>query len=99
MGSIEPTRQPTPINSDDDDSMSGDQKRMAGLGKEMARKGSKKPVPEAKASKPTKGQESPETKVSHPMQTRRQAASRAGGLRGVVGSGQMDTCVAQGNPS
>jgi hypothetical protein len=26
-------------------------------------------------------------------------ASRAGGLRGVAGSGQTDTCVAQGNPS
>jgi hypothetical protein len=46
------------------------------------------PVPEAKASKPVTGQESPETKVSKPMQTRRQAkeASGAGGLRGVVGS-------------
>jgi hypothetical protein len=45
------------------------------------------PIPEAKASTPRKGQESPETKVSHPMQTRGQEASGAGGLRGVVGSG------------
>jgi hypothetical protein len=57
-----------------------------------------KPVSEAKASKPVKGQESPETKVSHPMETR-QHASRAGGLRSGGGSGQTDTCVAQGNPS
>jgi hypothetical protein len=55
----------------------------------------------AKAPPPTKGQESPETKVSHPMETRRQAkeASRAGGLRSGGGSGQTDMCVAQGNPS
>jgi hypothetical protein len=42
----------------------------------------------ASAGQPkAKGQESPETKVSHPMETR-QRASRAGSLRGVVGSGQ-----------
>jgi hypothetical protein len=52
----------------------------------------------AKAPPPTKGQESPETKVSTPMVTRNQA-SRAGGLRPGGGSGQTDTCVAQGNPS
>jgi hypothetical protein len=33
------------------------------------------------------------------METRRQAASRAGGLRSGGGSGSTDTCVAQGNPS
>jgi hypothetical protein len=43
------------------------------------------------------GFESPETKVSKPMETRRRAASRAGGLRSVGGSGQMGTCVASGN--
>jgi hypothetical protein len=47
---------------------------------------------------PVKGQESPEAKASHPMETRRQA-SRAGGSRPGGGSGQKDTCVAQGNPS
>jgi hypothetical protein len=57
-----------------------------------------KPAPEAKASKPRKGQESPGTKVPKPIQTR-QAASTAGGLRSGGGSGQTDTCVAQGNPS
>jgi hypothetical protein len=68
---------------------------------------------EAKTSTRKKGQESPETKVSTPMQTRRQAArqqssqrvnqddgSRAGGFRpGVGGSGQTDTCVASSHPS
>jgi hypothetical protein len=57
------------------------------------------PISEAKASKPVKGQESPETKVSKPMETRRRTASRAGGLRSGGGSGKTDTCVAQGNPS
>jgi hypothetical protein len=57
-----------------------------------------KPVPEARASKPVKGQESPEAKASKPMKTRRQAASRAGGLRSVGGSGLTGTCVASGNP-
>jgi hypothetical protein len=99
MGSIESTRQPTPINSDDDDSRSEDQKRMADLGKKMARRGAKKPVPEEKASKPTEGRESPETKVSKPMETRRQAASRAGGLRGVVGSGSTGYACDKSSPS
>jgi hypothetical protein len=57
----------------------------------------------AKASPPTKGhpkgQESPEAKASHPMAKRTRSASRAGGLRSEGGSGQTDTCVAQGNPS
>jgi hypothetical protein len=51
----------------------------------------KKPTEEAQASKPM---------VDHqPMVTRRQAASRAGGLRSGGGSGQTDTRVASGNPS
>jgi hypothetical protein len=37
--------------------------------------------------------------AEHPMATRSQEVSRAGGLRPVVGSGQTDTCVANGNPS
>jgi hypothetical protein len=56
----------------------------------------------AKAPTPTKGQakgqESPETKVSTPMETRGQAktkACRAGGMRDVAGSGQMETGVLQ----
>jgi hypothetical protein len=54
-----------------------------------------------KAPTRRKGQESPETKVSPPMETRaRKKASGAGGLRGVAGSGSNgDTCVATGNPS
>jgi hypothetical protein len=106
----------TPVNSDDE-GMSGDQRSMANLGKKMASRGVKtspprcpsapetkapKPVPEAKALKPTKGQESPETKVSKPMETRAKTkeASRAGGLRGVVGSGPNgDTRVSRGNPA
>jgi hypothetical protein len=36
--------------------------------------------------------------ASHPKRTRQQA-SRAGSLRGVGGSGQTDTRVANGNPS
>jgi hypothetical protein len=47
------------------------------------------------------GQESPETKVSPPMQTRAQAkqASGAGGLRGVVGSGQTGYVCGKSSPS
>jgi hypothetical protein len=67
------------------------------LGKKISKKSSKKPVPEAKASTPRKGQESPETKVSTPMVTR-QRASGAGSLRSGGASGQTGTCVAQGNP-
>jgi hypothetical protein len=56
-----------------------------------------KPVPEAKASTPRKGQESPEAKASHPMATRK-TASGVGSLRSGGGSGQTATCVASGNP-
>jgi hypothetical protein len=99
----EPTRQPTlltsPVNSDDE-WMSEDQRRKVELAKKMAQRGAPKPkpVPDAKASTPRKGQESPETQVSKPMETRRQAASRAGGLRPGGGSGQTGTRVAKGNP-
>jgi hypothetical protein len=57
-----------------------------------------KPVPVAKASKPVKGQESPEARASKPMETRGRTASRAGSLRSVGGSWQTGTCVASGNP-
>jgi hypothetical protein len=82
-------RKSTPVNSDNEDQedMTEDQKRHLKHGK---RKGSKGP---RAVTQPTREQES-----SHPMGTRRQA-SRAGGLRPVGGSGQTDTCVAQGNPS
>jgi hypothetical protein len=61
----------------------------------------------AKAPTPTKGkakgQESPETKVSTPMRTRSQAkqedASRAGGLRGVAGSGQIEAVCGSSSPA
>jgi hypothetical protein len=36
--------------------------------------------------------------ATHPMTTRSNA-SRAGGLRGVGGSGEKDTCGAKGTPS
>jgi hypothetical protein len=52
----------------------------------------------AKAPPPMKGQESPETKVSKPVPDE-SSARRAGSLRPGGGSGQTDTCVAQGNPS
>jgi hypothetical protein len=104
---IEKPRQPTPVSSDTEDQgmMTEDQKRCARSGKKKTASAfqkapaAQKPVPEAKASKPGTGQESPETKVPKPMETRRQAASRAGGLRPGGGSGQTDTCVASGNPS
>jgi hypothetical protein len=35
----------------------------------------------------------------HPMVNRAKSGCRAGGIRGVAGSGQTDTCVASGNPS
>jgi hypothetical protein len=96
----EPARQPTlltsPVNFDDE-GMSEDQRWMANLGKKMAKKGAKKPVLEAKASAPRKGQESPETKVSTPIVTR-QRASGAGGLGSGGVSGQTGTCVASGSP-
>jgi hypothetical protein len=94
-------RKPTPVSSDteDQEEMTEDQKRWARTGKKKATTASRNPVPEAKASNPVKGQESPETKVSKPMETRAKTASRAGGLRPGGGSGQTDTCVAQGNPS
>jgi hypothetical protein len=92
--------------------MSEDQRRALNLGKKMARRATPKKAAaplQAPADQPTgvkapppkgKGQESPEAKVSHPMVTRTRKASRAGGLRGVVGSGSNeDTCVASGNPS
>jgi hypothetical protein len=57
----------------------------------------------AKAPTPTKGQakgqESPETEVSHPMETGKRTASRAGGSGSGGGSGKTDTSVSRGNPS
>jgi hypothetical protein len=87
-----PARQPTRVTSDTEDheEMTKDQKRLARLGKKKAAASQRAP-----AGSPTK-----EPKASHPMATRTQEANRAGGLRGVVGSGSNgDTCVAQGNPS
>jgi hypothetical protein len=84
--------QSTPLTSPpkpDDRGKSADQRRQA----------APKPVPGAKAPKPTKGQESPGTKVPKPMETRGKSASRAGSLRSGGGSGQTDTHVSQGNPS
>jgi hypothetical protein len=79
----EPTHQPTPVNSDTED-----QEYMTEDQKRCAKIGKKTSI------QPIKGQETPK-----PMETRRQAARRAGGLRSVGGSGQTDTSVAQGNHS
>jgi hypothetical protein len=97
------SRTPTPVASDteDQDEMSEDQKRLARHGKKKAASAQREPADRpkgAKAPPPTKGQESPVAKATHPMQTRKRA-SGAGGLRPGGGSGQTDTCVAQGNPS
>jgi hypothetical protein len=84
-------RIPTPVNSDDEGNLSEDQKRHLATAKKMSKRSTAqstsrlKPVTEAQAAQP--------------METRRQAASRAGGLRPGGGSGQTGTCVAQGNPS
>jgi hypothetical protein len=100
----EPKRQPTPLTSpanSDDEGVSEDQRRMANKAKRMAQKGTpkgtaqgtgrKNPTEEAKASHPMVDH--------HPVVTRRQEASRAGGLRSGGGSGKTDTRVASGNPS
>jgi hypothetical protein len=96
-----PTPLTTPVNSDDE-GMSEDQRRMVNLGKRMSQKGTKKSTPKTGqvpvGKRLTEGQESPVAKATHPMSTRGKA-SGAGGLRGVVGSGQTDTCVASGHPS
>jgi hypothetical protein len=98
----EPERKPTPLTSpanSEDEGMSEDQRRQIEEAKRMAQRGVKKPVPEAKAPKPTKGQESPVAKATHPMSTRAQEASRAGGLRGVVGSGQTGYVCDKSSPA
>jgi hypothetical protein len=61
---------------------------------------SRKPTKKAAASQKAPAVQKPvlEAKASNPMETRRQAASRAGGLRSVGSSGQAGTCVASGNP-
>jgi hypothetical protein len=92
-------RNESPTGANRNEGMSEDQRRQIEKAKKMSRKSVPKPVPEAKASKPTKGQESPETKVSHPMVTRGKEVSRAGGLRPGSGSGQTDTRATKGRPS
>jgi hypothetical protein len=99
-----PPRAPTPvIVPADPPSPKGKRSTLKAAASQKAPAG--KPTEGAKAPKPVKGQESPETKVSKPrvdhsrMVTRAQEASRAGSLRSGGGSGQTDTCVAKGNPS
>jgi hypothetical protein len=84
-------RHPTPVSSDteDHDEMMEDQKRLARVGKKKAAASQRAP-----AGFPTQ-----EAKASHPMQTRRREASRAGGLRPGGGLGQMDTRVDLFDPS
>jgi hypothetical protein len=77
-----PSRPSTPVSvPEDPPSPRGKKSTTKAAASQKAPAG--KSVIEAKASKPMKGQESPATKVSKPMQTRRQAqeASRTGGLR------------------
>jgi hypothetical protein len=85
------SRTPTPVTSDneDQDEMSEDQKRLARFGQRKAAF-SREP-----ADNPTKGQQV----LKYPIVPYSGDGSGAGGFRGVVGSGSMDTCVAQGNPS
>jgi hypothetical protein len=78
-----PTPLTSPVNSDDE-GMSEDQRRMADLGKKMARKGVKKQGQVPVGKRLTGGQESPVARATRPMSTRAKA-SGAGGLRGVVG--------------
>jgi hypothetical protein len=93
-----PKRQPTPMSSDAEDQgfQTEDQKRCSRLGKRKAVAASPRaPAEQRKGTKvppPTLEQQDPKT----PMVTRRQEASRAGGLRPGSGSGQTDTRVAQG---
>jgi hypothetical protein len=84
-------RQPTPVSSDreDQDELTEDQKRLARYGKKKAAASQRAP-----AGNPTK-----EAQASHPMQTRRQEASRAGSLRGVVGSGSTGYVCDELSPS
>jgi hypothetical protein len=98
-GKTQEERKPTPLTSpvdSDEEEMSEDQRRMVNMGKRTAQRGAPKAtkgqVPVGKRL--TEGQESPETKVSHPMVTRGRA-SGAGSLRGVVGSGQTEIGVLQ----
>jgi hypothetical protein len=155
VSSPQPSRQPTPVNSDDKEALTEDQKKVVAHAKKCSARNvprctsapgtklpPKKSVPlkpeeggkpvarsraaadpppptqdsepkkaaasqqapadqpkGAKAPPPTKGQESPGTKVPTPTMVTRSQASRAGGLRPGGGSGQTDTCVANGNPS
>jgi hypothetical protein len=57
------------------------------------------PKPKGTAQRTSRPKPTTEAQASKPMETRKQAASRAGSLRSGGGSGQTDTCVAQGNPS
>jgi hypothetical protein len=103
INSASSSRTPTPVTShtENQDEMSEDQKRLARHGKRKAASARRDPADQpkgAKAPHQRKGQESTEAKASHPMETRKRA-SGAGGLRPGGGSGQTDTCVAQGNSS
>jgi hypothetical protein len=102
-------RVPAPLTSpanSEDEGMSEDQRRQVEKAKRMAARSAQKaaappraPAEQLKGAKApplTKGQESSETKVSHPMGTRKRKASRAGGLRSGGGSGQTEIGVLQG---
>jgi hypothetical protein len=59
-----------------------------------------KPIERQQASKqPTKGQESPVAKATHPMATRTRTASGAGSLRSGVGSGSTGYVCDKLSPS
>jgi hypothetical protein len=96
---VVPKPQPAPVSIPADPPSPKGKRPVTKAGASQKAPAVQKPLPEAKASKPVKGQESPEAKASKPMETRGRAASRAGGLRLVGGSGKTGTCVASGNPS
>jgi hypothetical protein len=95
---ITPSRPPTPVSVPaDTPAPKGRKPAPKAAASQKAPAG--KPTEGTKAPKPVNGQEGPETRVSHPMDTRAKTASRAGCLRPGGGSGQTDTCVSSRNPS
>jgi hypothetical protein len=76
-------------DTENHEEMTEDQKRLARVGKKKAAASQRAP-----AGFPTQ-----EAKASHPMVTRTREASRAGGLRGVVGSGSTGYVCDKSSPS
>jgi hypothetical protein len=83
------SRTPTPVTSDNEDEMTEDQKRQARFGKRKAAF-SREP-----ADNPTKGQQVP----NHPIVPYSGVGSRAGGFRGVDGSGSIGAVCSSSSPA